>query len=304
MAGPDLNLLVALDTLLAEGSVVAAARRLGLSASAMSRTLTRLRVATGDPLLVRAGRSLVPTPRAAELRETVGALTRQVSAILTPSTTDLDLTTLERTFTVRANDAFVELIAASLISAAAVAPGVRLRFAPKPDKDVRPLRDGEVDLDVGVLGETGPEVRIQTLYRDGFVGAVRNGHPLLAKPITAERYAHSSHIVASRRGRTAGPVDEALQALSLTRCVVAVVPNFSAALAAAACSDLVALAPASFVAMGPYAARLSAFSLPVPTAEIAVSQMWHPRLDGDPAHRWLRSLVWDVTSTLRARNAP
>ena len=80
----DMNLIAALDTLLTEGSVTGAARRLGLSASAMSRTLARLRAATGDPLLVRAGRRLVPTPHATELRDRVKVLARDVRSVLRP----------------------------------------------------------------------------------------------------------------------------------------------------------------------------------------------------------------------------
>ena len=91
----DLNLLVALDVLLADGSVTGAARRLGLSASAMSRTLARLRAATGDPLLVRAGRGLVPTPRAAELRDRVHELTRDVQAVLRPQIAQVDVGSLD-----------------------------------------------------------------------------------------------------------------------------------------------------------------------------------------------------------------
>src|SRR5213593_213630 len=156
----DLNLLVALDALLAEGSVTGAARRLGLSSSAMSRTLARLRSATGDPLLVRAGRSLVPTPRAAELRDRVHLLTRDAQAVLRPTANDLDIAALELTFTIRANEGFIELFAAPLVTAITkAAPRVRVRFAPKPDKDARPLREGLVDLEIGVLGESAPEAR-------------------------------------------------------------------------------------------------------------------------------------------------
>jgi hypothetical protein len=113
----DLNLLPALDALLTEGSVTGAARRLGLSSSAMSRTLARLRSATGDPLLVRAGRGLVPTPRAAELRDRVHELARQTRAVLSPQTDQLDIATLERTFTIRANEGFVGLLSAPLVAA-------------------------------------------------------------------------------------------------------------------------------------------------------------------------------------------
>lgn len=291
MPDADLNLLVALDALLAEGSVAGAARRLGLSASAMSRTLARLRAATGDPLLVRAGRGLVPTPRAAELRDRVRDVAEEARAVLRPAL-GLDLATLSRTFTIRANESFLEQFAVRLVAAVTTAaPGVRLRFAPKPDKAVQPLRLGLglVDLDIGVLGETGPEVRVQALFRDRFIGVVRAGHALAAGDVTPERYAACGHVVTSRRGRMVGPVDNALSALGLARVVVAVVPGFPAALAIARASDLVALVPERQTA----AARggMHSFPLPVQTEAVTVSQMWHPRLDADPAHQWMRSLV-------------
>src|SRR5437667_3193994 len=160
MSRPDLNLLVTLDVLLAEGSVARAARRLKLSPSAISRALARLREATGDPLLVRAGRGLVPTPRALELRARVGPLVQDAEAVLRPAEA-LDLKQLVRTFTLRTREGFVENFGPDLIARVGrQAPGVRLRFVPKPDKDSASLRDGTVDLETGVVGDTiGPEVR-------------------------------------------------------------------------------------------------------------------------------------------------
>ncbi len=264
----------------------------------MSRTLSRLRTVTGDPLLVRAERGLVPTPRAAELRKRVREVARQVHEVLSPSPSALDLSTLERTFTLRTNEGFVEAFAARLVVAVTTsAPGVRLRFAPKPGKDVRNLREGLVDLEVGVLTETGPEVRIQSLFQDRFVGAVRAGHPIVASgEITPARYAACRHVVASRRGLTSGPVDEALAELGLTRAVVAVVPSFRAALEVARTTDLVALVTNSFLVheldrQENGRGVIQGFSLPVTTPSITVSQMWHPRMDGDPGHRWLRGIV-------------
>ena len=299
MADIDLNLLTALDALLAEGSVAGAARRLGLSASAMSRTLARLRAATGDPLLVRAGRSMMPTPRAIDLRSRVHELNQDARAVLRPAVAGLDLTRLKRSFIIRSNEDFIEMFSPRLLAAAiGAAPNVRLRFAPKPDKDVRALREGLIDLEIGVLGKSGPEVRLQGLFRDHFVGAVRAGHPLLGKAkLTAARYSAFGHVVASRRGAVHGPVDDALAALGLAREVVAVVPSFRAALAIASETDLVALVSSSFFSSA-YAngdksrpALVRSFSLPVRTDGITVSQMWHPRFDADPAHRWLRGLV-------------
>jgi len=301
MLGIDLNLLVALDALLAEGSVAGAARRLGLSSSAMSRTLARLRAATDDPLLVRAGRSLVPTPRAADLRERVPTLTQEVRALLQPAAKELDLAVLERNFTLRANEAFVHVFAARLVAAVTqAAPRVRLRFAPKPDKDVRPLREGSVDLEIGVLGQTGPEVRVQALFTDHFVGAVRQGHPLLAGEVTAERFAACGHVIVSHLAHTVDPIDEALGALGLARDVVVVAPSFPAALAIACASDLVAHVTDSCLSAeqtrqgASSRAEAQGFKLPVHTAAFAISQMWHPRMDSDPAHRWLRGLVHGV----------
>jgi DNA-binding transcriptional LysR family regulator len=298
MSTPDLNLLVTLDVLLSEGSVARAAQRLRLSPSAMSRALARLRETTGDPLLVRAGRGLVATPRALELRERVGQLVEAGKAALSPAET-LDLEQLERTFTLRASDGFAETFGPDLITRLGrEAPGVRLRFMQKPDKDSTPLRDGTVDLEIGVVGKaTGPEVRTQALFRDRFIGAVRKGHALSKCKITAARYAAGRHILVSRRGLDKGPIDEALSPLGFKRNIAIIVGGFSAAISIARASDLIAGIPER----GTAALRtgMHSFPLPVVTPEITVAMLWHPRLDADPAHRWLRGRIRDVCAGSR-----
>jgi DNA-binding transcriptional LysR family regulator len=293
MSTPDFNLLAVLDVLLAEGSVAGAARRLRLSPSAMSRALARLRETTGDPLLVRAGRGLVPTPRAIELREQVGRLVQDAQAVLRPAE-KLELAQLARTFTLRTREGFVENFGPALLARVGrEAPGVRLCFVQKLDKDSTPLRDGAVDLETGVIGKTtAPELRVQALFRDRFIGAVRSGHPLGQGEITPERYAAARHIAVSRRGLGAEPVDEALAPLGLQREVAAIVGGFSAALALARESDLVASVPERHT--GKLRAGMLSFALPVATPDFTVSLMWHPRLDADPAHRWLRACVREV----------
>jgi DNA-binding transcriptional LysR family regulator len=302
MASPDLNLLVTLDVLLQEGSVAGAAKRLRLSPSAMSRALGRLREATGDPLLVRAGRGLVPTPRAVELRATVGQLVAEAQAALRPAR-EVDLGRLVRAFTLRTAEGFVENFGARLISRlAAEAPGVRLRFVPKPDRDSAPMREGEVDLETGVVGKTtGPEVRTQALFRDRFVGVVRPGHPLAEGEMTPARYAGAEHVLVSRRGLETGPVDEALERCGFVRRTAAMVGGFSAAVGLARGSDVVATVPERHTAE----LRRDMFSFPLPFAvpEFTVSLLWHPRLDADPAHRWLRSCVREVCTEPPAHSA-
>ena len=293
MSTPDLNLLVTLDVLLAEGSVARAARRLRLSPSAMSRALARLRETMGDPLLVRAGRGLVPTPRALELRERVSQLVVDAEAVLRPQEA-LDIKRLVRTFTLRTSDGFVETFGPGLIAQVGQqAPGVRLRFVQKPEKESASLRDGSVDLETGVVDQTtGPEVRVVALFRDRFVGVVRRGHPLGEAEITPGSYATGRHVHVSRRGLDKGLIDEALEPLGLQRDIVAIVGGFAAALALARASDLIATVPERHT--GNLRAGMHSFPLPVAVPEITVSLLWHPRLDADPAHRWLRGCVRDV----------
>jgi DNA-binding transcriptional LysR family regulator len=293
MSPPDLNLLVTLEVLLTEGSVARAARRLRLSPSAMSRALARLRETTGDPLLVRAGRGLVPTPRAIELRERVGWLVQEAQAVLRPADT-LDLARLTRTFTLRAGDGLAETIGPDLMARLGrEAPGVRLRFVIKADKDSAPLRDGSVDLETGVVGKaTGPEVRALALFQDRFVGVVCQQHPLSLGEMTPARYAAGRHILVSRRGLEKGPVDEALEALGLEREIATIVSGFSTALALARGSDLIATVPERHT--GNLRAGLCTFPLPLLMPAFTVSLLWHPRLDADPAHRWLRGCVREI----------
>jgi DNA-binding transcriptional LysR family regulator len=299
MPPPDFNLLITLDVLLTEGSVARASRRLRLSPSAMSRALARLRETTGDPLLVRAGRGLVPTPRAIDMRERVHQLVQEVESVLRP-TAQPDLATIIRTFTLRTSEGFVETFGPELIAlVGAQAPGVRLRFLQKPDKESAPLRDGTVDLETGVLGATtAPEIRAQRLFADHFVGVVRDGHPLADSLATLAGYASGSHVSVTRRGalrgpaEEEGPIDEALQALGLERRVLTMVGGFAAALGLARGSDLIASVPERHTAK--LRDGMTTFPLPVATPGFTVSLLWHPRLDADPAHRWLRACIRQV----------
>ncbi len=293
MSTPDLNLLVILDVLLAEGSVARAAGRLRLSPSAMSRALARLRETTGDPLLVRAGRGLVPTPRAIELRNQVSQLVEGAKAVLRPAEL-LDLKHFVRTFTIRTSEGFVENFGPDLIARVAQdAPAVRLRFVQKPDKDSTTLRDGTVDLETGVVDEsTAPEVRTQALFRDRIIGVVRTGHDLGEGKVTLSRYASGRHILVSRRGRDKGLIDDALIPFDLQRDIATIVTGFSAALALARASDLIASVPERHT--GNLRAGMHSFSIPVLMAEVTVSLLWHPRQDADPGHRWLRQCFRNV----------
>jgi DNA-binding transcriptional LysR family regulator len=297
----DIGLLTALDALLSEGSVTGAAARMNRCVSAMSRTLSRLRHAVGDPILVRAGARLVPTPRAEHLKSRVRDLIEEANSIFAPDRLDLNL--LRRTFVIRANDAFIGAFAIDLLSRIHVeAPGARLCFTAEGEEDVSALRDGRIDLDIGVQGPIGPEVKTQALFQEHFVGIVNKRHDLCKGRVTAKRFAAFSHIIASRRGIAQGPVDHALARLGCSRQVAMIVPSHTSVLDVVSKSDLVGTVPATLAERAVREQRaIQMFKLPFETKGLAIGQAWHPRLDGDPAHRWLRSRIRDVCRmTIRA----
>ena len=223
---------------------------------------------------------------------------QDAEAVLCPSE-QLNLEHLVRTFTLRTSEGFVENFGADLIARISeAAPGVRLRFLQKPNKDSTPLRDGSVDLETGVVGTTmGPEVLTQALFRDRFIGVVRMGHALSQGEITPARYVAGKHIGVSRRGLDKGPIDEALSLLGLQREIATSVAGFSAALALARASDLIASVPERHT--GNLRAGMHSFPLPVPMPEITVAMLWPPRLHADPAHRWLRGVVLEICVAIR-----
>jgi DNA-binding transcriptional LysR family regulator len=265
---------------------------MNLSAPAVSRTLARARLVLGDDLLVRAGRRLVPTPRALELRGRVRGLVEEVQSVLRPEGAS-DLTTLVRNFTIRSSD-YVAGVFGPALHAIAIkeAPHVTLRFTEQGKEDVGALREGRIDLEVGVLGEVGPEIRAQALTRDRFVAVVRKGHPVLKSGTTAKHFAAATHISTSRRGRTEGPIDRGLAALGLSRQVQFVVPNFYVALLVAASSDMIAAVPLGIARTAKQCGlAIVHFDLPVKTPEVVIAQAWHPRFDKDAGHCWLRQAV-------------
>lgn len=287
----DLNLLVALDVLLAEESVGGAARRLHLSGPAMSRTLGRIRVALGDPVLVRAGRDMVPTPRAVAIRAEVREVVSRADALFTPAG-PLDLRSLDRTFTLLADDALLSVLGTTLLEwVRREAPGVALRLLPEGPGDAHALRDGQVDLEIGVVQRSAPEIHVEPLVTDDNIGVARPGHPLLDGEVTLRRYAATEHVTASRRGVLDGPIDELLAEQGLTRRVVASVPTFTTALMTVASTDLVGRTGRRLHRPIIERLGLATFEIPLELPRLPVSQAWHPRNDADPAHAWLRRCV-------------
>ena len=292
----DLNLLRVFDALLENGSVTAASERLQLSIPATSRALGRLRRAMKDPILVRAGRGMAPTPFALRIAPRVRSLLDDASALISADR-EVTVAELERTFTIRINDGVAATLATAAVEAtAAVAPGVILRFVAEGNEGIEALRDGSVDLDIGVGDVAAPDIRTAMLYRERLVGIVRAGHPLgrhRRRPTLAQLCQYP-HVSASRRGRARGPLDDALEDAGLQRHVAAVVPTFAVAALLVASSHYVGLVPQRFAEQHGQTLGIRWFPIPAALPEVDLCLLWHARLDTDPAQRWLRNTIRDA----------
>ncbi|MET9295041.1 LysR family transcriptional regulator [Streptomyces sp. NPDC003077] len=294
----DLNLLTALDALLEEGSVAGAAARLHVTAPAMSRSLGRIRKATGDQILVRTGRSMVPTTRALAMRAQVHALVQQAHRLLSAQQ-ELDLAALERVFTVRWHDALTAACGTALVAAVhRQAPGVQLRLPAEPGTDTPELRRGEVDLASSSSRSALPDVRHRLVGSDRLVVAVRPGHPLTEGPLSIERYAAAEHLTVSRRGRLHDPIDDALTPHGHERRIVAAGPTTTFALRLALETDLVVTLPDAVTRATRDQLGLVTLPLPLQSPDIPLYLLWHQRYDDDRAHIWLRDLATETVQAL------
>ncbi|MFD5529325.1 LysR family transcriptional regulator [Streptomyces virginiae] len=297
----DAQLAVALDALLAEQSVTRAAARLRTSPAAMSRTLARLRRVLQDPLLVRAGQAMVPTPRAEELRDEAAAVVRRLEALLTPSG-GIDPAAMRRTFTVQAADLVGAALTPGLLGLARRrAPGVSLRVLAEEWEAGPALREGRIDLEIGAIDHVDPETRVEELVTLRMAAGVRAGHPLAEGTLTAAGLAAAEHVAVSRRGRFTGPLDTALASHGLSRKVGAVLPGHLAAMALAAVGDVVCLVPTALPGEPPsplsdaaHAMGLRLLDIPLPLPPVTIGMAWHPRHTADGGHQWLRAAVRQV----------
>lgn len=297
----DLNLLVALDALLDERSVSAAAHRLHLTQPAMSRTLGRIRRATGDQILVRSGRGMLPTPYAQQIRGEVHELVTRAQAVLA-STAPADPATLERTFTLQCNDVIADALVPRLAADLAhTAPGVCLRVLGETHTGGDELRQGRIDLQITDEAPPHTETRSMPVLTDEL--AVIGRRDLPRPPSTWAAFCALPHVVISRRGRLHDSIDDVLKAQRTRRRVTVTVPTLALALRIVAMRDFVTVAPRRLAeqALGP---SLRSYPMPGPVVPVHATLTWHARHDGDAAHRWLRTSIVDLLGSAGHRPSP
>lgn len=306
----DANLLVALDVLCRERNVTRAARRTGVTQSAMSHTLRRLRALLGDPLLVRGRGGMQLTPRAEALAVPLRAGLHELARALAEPE-PFDPATSRRCVRLSSPDLFDILVLPVLLTDLREhAPGVDVAVVPRPPRLHEALETGEVDLAIEPRllddqpfsdDEPGAQLRQRTLFRDSMRCFVRAGHPLAGRRrLSVRAFARLDHVLVSPTGSGPGLIDRALEPHGLRRRIALRVPQFSTAIAALAGSDLVLTAPRS-LAGSPLAGGLVDFAVPLALPEHAITMVWHPRFGEDPGHRWFRERMREVTRSSRSR---
>jgi DNA-binding transcriptional LysR family regulator len=299
LGGIDLNLLVALDALLAERSVTRAALRIGLSQSAMSHALSRIRELLGDAVLVRTADGMVPTARAARVGPAVRRALAEITSALAGDA-PFDPATSRRTFTLAAADyAQMALLPPLLTRLTKIAPGVDIWVKSVPEDLGASLADGvDIAITPARARDMAAGIAHERLFDERFVCMVRRGHPMAKKRMTLDRFVSLPHALVAPMGNRGSFVDDALAAVGKQRRIACAVPHFLVAPHLIASSDMV-------LTLGERVARSFATQLdlvlltpPLELGGITVSQIWHERSTGDAGHAWFRSLLREVATAL------
>ncbi|MHC8494864.1 LysR family transcriptional regulator [Thalassospira sp. SM2505] len=287
----DLNLLVTLDTLLAERNVTHAAKRLNLSQPAISTRLTRLRDLLGDPLLLPAQRGMIPTERALELQEPLHQALEGVRRVVAENS-PFDPSTITATITIAASDYVQYAILMPLLDVLRRdAPGIKVawRTINTSMLDTQMAR-GDVSLALSTP-ETAPEtLRMRKIYHEEYVAIARCDHPAISEPLDLDSFCALDHVVVSPEGGGfKGPADDALAALGRKRNVALSAPGFLVVPEIVARSDMIALVPRR-VARG-RTGQIRVFDPPLPVTGFDMALIWHDRTTTHPLHRWIRDQI-------------
>jgi DNA-binding transcriptional LysR family regulator len=287
------NHLVVLDVLLATQSVSEAARRLGLTQSAISHTLKGLRQHFGDEILVRIGDRMLPTPLADSLRQPLGAALRQLNNIAA-TRESFDPKGVERTYVIAMRDLYAELFLPRLAGAlGSSAPKASLKIIPWDTNAIEAqLGAGIADLGIGVAPPSSTQIKSRKIFDESYVCVAGRG--IIKKPLSTKQYSELDHLVVTRTDSETSPIDRFLALQGLSRRVVLRVPYFSAALGIVAQSRLIMTAPERIARRHGRQLKLDVVPVPFDVPEFTVHLVWHERFGHDPLNIWLRNQFFAI----------
>ncbi|MDR6184022.1 LysR family transcriptional regulator [Asaia bogorensis] len=293
----DFNLLVTLDTLLAERNVTRAARRLNMSQPALSTRLSRLRDIFDDPLLIPKQRGMVPTQKALELQPRLHEALEAVRQVVATDTA-FDPSRAKGIIRVAASDYTQSALLLPLVHILRrEAPGLRIAWL---NLDLTALHSqmerGVVDLAIDLPQVEPGQLRMRAFCREEYVLIARNGHPHIKSTIDLDLFCCLDHIIVSPDGGGfAGPTDTVLEAMGRSRRVVLSTPGFLIVPRIVANSDMIAVVPARIVREE--RGRLQVLNPPISVPGFELALLWHDRTTTHPVQRWVRERL-----TLLVRN--
>jgi DNA-binding transcriptional LysR family regulator len=289
----DFTLLLVLQALLRHRRTTDAARQLGLSQSAISHALTRLRALFGDELFLRRPHGMEPTRHALALAPRIDGLLADAAAALGLAS-HFEPATTTRVFRLGAPDFLATLIGAPLTRAMErEAPGARLALRIAVGQEaLRTLERDEIDLAVGRFAAPGEAFRIQPLYADRYCAIARAGHPALNRGMTRRVFETLRHVTVSIAGDFRAPTDEDLRELGLQRRVGATAPRFTIAFDIVGKTDMIGIAPSRLAQAYAGMFGLALHDLPFRMPPIEVAAVSRPR--DDPGVAWLARQLSEV----------
>jgi DNA-binding transcriptional LysR family regulator len=295
----DLNLLVIFDALMAEKSVSAAARKVGMTPSAASHALQRLRTTFNDPLIERTPHGMQPTRRAKDLvmpvRDALQRLQHSIANHL-----EFEPGTAERTFNIRISDFMMGCLLPRLCARVrAEAPGVALIVDHLPKDGDAAYEPGDIQLRVEASAR-GPQYKSERIWHDPFVIAMRRDHPEAKSPISLDRFKELPYLSVSSVVIDTRTLDALLESKGLGRSATVTIPSLAAVIPILEHSDLCTILPQRWIDLYSAPGKLATLPLPLDGIEYAVDMIWHSRDDRDAGHKWLRSLIVQEFAVLYA----
>jgi DNA-binding transcriptional LysR family regulator len=294
MANFDLKLLAVIGELHRTRSVSQAAERLGLSQSAVSMSLAKLRKHFNDALFVRTSTGMEPTPHATQL---IGILGQAEDLLQTAFGRSLvfDARTSDRLFRVQSSDiAQVTLIPKLMQHFKKVAPNVRIDLQRIAANTPRLLESGELDVAVGFIHPMGAGFCQQRLFKERFVCAMRTDHPRIGNALTVKAFESESHLAVSTSGTGHSVVEKVLETQKIRRRVSLTVPSFLGIASLIASGDHLVILPEQLGRHLAAPGNIKVLPLPFEIPTYYITQHWHERYNQDPANQWLRSVVADL----------
>ena len=296
----DLNLLRVFDAMIQYGNVSVAARHVGLSQSAMSSALGRLRYHFSDDLFVKTRGGMLPTSRAQHLAGPIGEALALVRKAMMHDD-EFDPAIVDRTFRIYMTDVGEMVFLPLLIERLrASGPFLSLRtMQPPADQVASALEGGSIDVALGYLPRLKSPVQQAKLWDDHYVCMTRHDHPLGSRSaITMKEFASAQHILIDSLGGGHEAIEHALKTRGIQRNVALHVPHFVSISTIVATSDLLVTIPSRMAAVLSRLVKVKIHTLPFSIPSMEVSLFWHQRFENSLENRWLRSIVMDLFAEL------